>query len=84
MGATVAPTALREPRAHSSTVRTFGWGRARHSSARTLTTDRAPLSLPPRTSVESDPRLNKLDKTIQVGVRVIPTWGSVIGLCTPG
>ena len=33
LGATVAPTALREPRAHSSTVRTFGWGRARHSSA---------------------------------------------------
>ena len=60
LGATVAPTALREPRAHSSPVRTFGWGRARHSSARTLTTDRAPLSLPPRTSVESDPRLNKV------------------------
>ena len=59
LGATVAPTALREPRAHSSTVRTFGWGRDRHSSARTLTTDRAPLSLPPRTSVESDPRLNR-------------------------
>jgi len=59
LGATVAPTALREPRAHSSPVRTFGWGRARHSSARTLTTDRAPLSLPPRTSVESDPRLNR-------------------------
>ena len=62
LGATVAPTALREPRAHSSTVRTFGWGWARHSSARTLTTDRAPLSLPPRTSVESDPRLNKTSK----------------------
>ena len=59
LGAMVAPTALREPRAHSSTVRTFGWGWARHSSARTLTTDRAPLSLPPRTSVESDPRLNR-------------------------
>ena len=60
MGVTVAPTALRESRAHSSTMRTLGLGRARHSSARTLTTDRAPLSLPPRTSVESDPRLNRL------------------------
>ena len=60
MGVTVAPTALRESRAHSSTMRTLGLGRARHSSARTLTTDRAPLSRPPPTSVESDPRLNWL------------------------
>ena len=56
----MAPTALRESRAHSSTMRTLGLGRARHSSARTLTTDRAPLSRPPPTSVESDPRLNWL------------------------
>ena len=55
----MAPTALRESRAHSSTMRTLGLGRARHSSARTLTTDRAPLSRPPPTSVESDPRLNR-------------------------